>query len=251
MIRTLIIEDEQPAALRLEKLLKEISPDLEVIDRLDSIKASVDWFKTNPHPDLVMLDIQLADGISFEIFKQVKLESFVIFTTAYDEYALKAFELNSIDYLLKPIDKSKLETSLKKFEKMRLATPSISMDALINTLSSRITQFKKRFAISAANRIKSIEASQISFFFTSEKNTFLNTREGRSYAIDYSLEKLEELLNPEDFFRINRQAIVAFQAIEKMNVLSKSRIQLFIEGSKDEFMVSTAKSHAFRLWLDK
>ncbi|QQS49956.1 MAG: response regulator transcription factor [Bacteroidota bacterium] len=251
MITTLIIEDEQPAALRLEKLLKEISTDIEIVDRLDSVKASVSWLKTHTHPDLVMLDIQLADGISFDIFKQIQLDSFVIFTTAYDEFAIKAFELNSIDYLLKPIDKSKLEASLKKFERMRLVSPVISMDALINTLSSRITQFKKRFAVSVANKIKSIETAEISFFQSSEKSTFLNTREGRSFAIDYSLEKLEELLNPEEFFRINRQTMVAFRAIEKMNILSKSRIQLYLEGSKEEFLVSTAKSHTFRLWLDK
>jgi len=251
MIRTLIIEDEEPAALRLEKLLIEVEPSVEVVDKLESVGSAVTWFKENQHPDLLVLDIQLADGISFDIFKKVKVESFVIFTTAYDEYAIKAFELNSIDYLLKPIDKIKLSNSIQKLKNLSHTTPQFDLNELIKTIESRKTGFKKRFAIFIGAKIKSVEADQIAFFYSLEKNSFLGTFDGHEYPIDFSLDRVEAIIDPEIFFRINRQYIINYRAIEKINVLSKSRLELRVTGTSEELMVSTAKSHSFRQWIDK
>ena len=252
MIKTLIIEDEQPATVRLEKLMLELELEIEVLAKLDSVEASLNWLKKNAHPDLLMLDIQLADGLSFDIFKHMQVESFVIFTTAYDEYAIKAFELNSIDYLLKPIKKEKLASSLEKFKKLKdRNSPQFDVNELVAAIESKKTNYKKRFAISAGTRIKSIETDEVASFTSIEKSTFINTYEGKTYAIDFSLDKLESLLDPDRFFRVNRQCIINFSAIEKISVLSKSRIEVKLSGSAEEVMVSTAKAHGFRLWLDK
>lgn len=251
MIKTLIIEDEAPAAQRLEKLLLEIDPQIIVLEKIDGVKEAVQWFSNNEHPDLVMLDIQLSDGLSFDIFKSVKIESFVIFTTAYDEYAIKAFELNSLDYLLKPIDRTKLSNSLEKFKKFKTSIPAIKIEDLLRSITNKSIAFKKRFAINIGARIKSIETREIAAFSSIEKSTFLHTYDGHSYPVDFSLDKLESLLNPEEFYRINRQAIIQYSSIEKINILSKSRIRVNITGSADDFLVSTAKAHSFRLWLDK
>lgn len=251
MIRTLIIEDEAPAAKRLELLLNEIDLSIQIIGYLDSVSSAVEWFKANPHPDLLMLDIQLADGISFDIFKQVNIDSFIIFTTAYDEYAIKAFQLNSLDYLLKPIDKNKLTLSIEKYKRFKTATPALQIEELLLSMASKSNAYKKRFAISIGTKIKSIETKNIAFFESVEKSTFLHTLDGHSYPIDFSLDKLENLLNPEEFFRTSRQSIIQYAAIEKINILSKSRVQILPIGTKNEILVSTAKSHSFRKWLDK
>ena len=251
MIKTLIIEDETPAAHRLEKLLLEIDPEITILDKLDGVNQAVNWFNKNQHPDLVMLDIQLSDGLCFEIFKKIKIESFVIFTTAFDEYAIKAFELNSLDYLLKPIDKRKLKNSLDKYKKFITSVPTVRIEELLLSMSNKTTTYKKRFAINIGAKIKSIETKEIALFSSIEKNTFLHTFDGHNYPVDFSLDKVESLLNPEEFFRINRQTHIQYSAIEKISILSKSRIRVNLSGSKEEFMISTAKSHSFRLWLDK
>ncbi len=251
MIRTLIIEDEEPAALRLEKLLIEVEPSIEVVGKLESVGSAITWLKENQHPDLLMLDIQLADGVSFDIFKKVKVKSFVIFTTAYDEYAIKAFELNSIDYLLKPIDKIKLSNSIQKLKSLSHAKPQFDLNELIETIESRKTGFKKRFAIFIGAKIKSVETHQIAFFYSLEKNSFLGTFDGHEYPVDFSLDRVEAIIDPEIFFRINRQYIINYKAIEKINVLSKSRLEIRVSGTSEELLVSTAKSHSFRQWIDK
>ena len=251
MIRTLIIEDEEPAAQRLEKLLLETEPAIEVVGKLESVESSVTWLNENQHPDLLMLDIQLADGVSFDIFRKVKVDSFVIFTTAYDEYAIKAFELNSLDYLLKPIDKKKLSNSIAKYKKLRQPSPLINLNDLIESIEKKKTGYKKRFAISIGSKIKSMEISEIAFFYSLEKNTFLGTFDGHEYPVDFSLDRVESIVDPDIFFRINRQYIVNYRAIEKINVLSKSRLELRVSGTSGELLVSTAKSHSFRIWIDK
>ena len=179
MIKTLIIEDEEPAALRLGKMLKEIEPSIEILDTLDSVEASLKWLECNESPDLIMLDIQLADGLSFDIFKHTAVNSFVIFTTAYDEYAIKAFELNSIDYLLKPVNRTKLEQSIRKYKKMTENNRTVDIQALMETLESRKTNYKKRFAVNIASRIVSVETSSVALFYTLEKSTFLCTDDDR------------------------------------------------------------------------
>ncbi len=251
MIRTLIIEDEEPAALRLEKLLTEVDSSIEVIDKLDSIESAVEWFRKNRHPDLLMLDIQLADGVSFDIFKKVQVDCFVIFTTAYDEYAIKAFELNSIDYLLKPVDRTKLTNSIQKFKNLSRSTPQFNLNDLIETIESRKTGYKKRFAVSIGAKIKSVEIHQIAFFYSLEKNSFLGTFDGHEYPLDFSLDRIEAMIEPEIFFRINRQYIVNYKAIQKINVLSKSRLELSVSGTTEELLVSSARTHSFREWIDK
>jgi two-component system LytT family response regulator len=280
MIRTLIIEDEEPAARRLEKLLRETEPKIEILETLDSVEASVKWLETHDPPDLIMLDIQLADGQSFEIFRQTPVNSFVIFTTAYDEYAIKAFELNSIDYLLKPVDRSKLEQSLRKFRemtekagrmaehegretghegpktehegKMARSPAMIDIKSLMETLEGRKETYKKRFAVNIGSRIVSVETSSVAWFYTLEKSTYLCTNDNRHYPLDFSLEHLEEILDPDQFFRINRQYLIRYSSIKRIHILSKSRIKLEVEPApKEDLLVSTARTHEFRLWLDR
>jgi two-component system LytT family response regulator len=247
MIKTLIVEDEEPAAIRLKKLLNEVADDIEIVNWVDSIEGAVKWLKANPAPDLLMLDIQLGDGLSFEIFRQVQIESFVIFTTAYDEYAIKAFELNSIDYLLKPIDKEKLERSIAKFRKLKSPTSQLTINELIQTIESKTGNYKKRFLINMGAKIKSIETKDIASFYVMEKSCLLSTLEGRSYPIDFSLDKLEGLLNPDLFFRINRQAMVNFHAIDKISVFSKSRIKLELNPKNEiEMLVMTPRPASWR-----
>ena len=254
MIKTLIIEDEMPAAQRLEKMLKQCNDEIEIISHLDSIESSIEWLKNNPQPDLVMLDIQLADGQSFEIFKHVKLTSFVIFTTAYDEYALKAFDLNSIDYLLKPIKYELLCKSISKFLNLRKTTfnQNYAIEEVIEFISQRKSNYKKRFVINIGNSIKIINNTELAYFYSTEKNTFLCTTEGKNYPVDFSLDNLETILDPERFFRINRQYIIEYGSIKKINILSKSRIKLeLIPPVQEDVLVSSTKSPEFRKWLDK
>ncbi len=252
MIRTLIIEDEMPAAERLEKMLISVDPSIQILDILDSVEGSVRWFSKNAPPDLLMLDIQLADGLSFDIFKQTSIDCFVIFTTAYDEYAIKAFELNSVDYLLKPVDRQKLASSIEKYKKLSGSSSEINIQDLIETIESRSGKFKKRFAVSVGSKIISVETGKVAYFYTLEKSTFLCTWDDHHYPLEFSLDHLEHILDPDSFFRINRQYLVNYSNILKVHVLSKSRIKLETEpASRDDLLVSTAKTHKFRLWLDR
>ena len=253
MIKILIIEDEEPAAARLEKLLTGLDPGITILEKLDSIESSVRWLRDNPQPDLIMLDIQLADGLSFEIFRQVDVESFVIFTTAYDEYAIRAFELNSIDYLLKPVDREKLNTSIQKFRKLSASpAPQVNINELLESLNVRAKTYKKRFAVNIGAKIVSIETGQVAYFYSLEKSTFICTRDNHHYPVDFSLEAIEALVDPDQFFRINRQYMIRFSAIEKIHILSKSRIKVESNPPCEEtLLVSTAKAHDFRLWLDR
>jgi DNA-binding LytR/AlgR family response regulator len=252
MIKVLIIEDEQPAAKRLEKMLLDISAEFEIIQRCDSIESSVQYFKTGLMPDLVMLDIQLGDGLSFDIFRQVEISCPVIFTTAFDEYAIKAFELNSIDYLLKPINKEKLERSIDKFKKLNQQNTQTDWKILASLLEKEKRDYKQRFLVYVGEHLHSVQTSDIAYFYSVEKSTFLTTNSGKSFSVDLSLEKLEGMLSPNDFFRINRNYLIEFKAIKKINILSKSRIKLMLDPAPaDEILVSTARTHDFREWLDR
>jgi DNA-binding LytR/AlgR family response regulator len=251
MIKTIIIEDEKPAAIRLEKLLLKLNSEIVICEIIDTVESAVKWLNNNPQPDLIMLDIQLGDGISFDIFRNVKVESHVIFTTAFDEYAIKAFELNSIDYLLKPVDEKKLAASLEKFRKFR-SSQSENIGKLIEELTGKSDRFKKRFVVNIANKIKVIETGEISFFYSKEKNTFLCTTDSRHYPLEFSLDYLEEIVNPANFFRINRQYLVGFRSISRIDVLSKSRIRIETNPTAgEEILVSSSRTAEFRLWLDK
>ena len=252
MIKTLIIEDEAPAAERLKKLLKEVEPGVKVLETIDSVSSAIKWFQGHSQPDLLLLDIQLGDGLSFDIFNQVKIESFVIFTTAYDEYAIKAFELNSIDYLLKPINRDKLKKSIEKFLKLQGAKSTMNIQEVIAALDRERRTYKKRFSVNVGTKIRSIETSSIAYFYSLDKTTFLCTKEDRHYPIDYSLDTLDELIDPLLFFRINRQYTIQFDALDKINVLSRSRVYIItIPPTEQPLLVSTGRTHEFRLWLDR
>jgi DNA-binding LytR/AlgR family response regulator len=252
MIDTLIIEDEMPAAQRLKRMLEEVDPSIRIVEILESVSATVEWLKEHGPPDLLMLDIQLADGLSFDIFKKVKVDSFVIFTTAYDEYAIKAFELNSIDYLLKPVDQMKLLHALEKYRKLNPLHRPLDIQALMEAMDHSRKRYKERFAVNVGTRIKSIETRHIAYFYSLEKSTYLCTVEDRHYPIDFALDNLEELLDPSLFFRISRQYSVSYQCIERVNILSKSRVAIHTHPpTKEPLLVSTARTHQFRLWLDR
>ncbi|MBK9291373.1 MAG: response regulator transcription factor [Bacteroidetes bacterium] len=250
MIRALIIEDEPLAAQRLEAMLMQLKPDIRIQGTIDSVAGAIEWFRQHQAPDLIFLDIQLGDGISFDIFRQVQPESFIIFTTAYDEYALRAFELNSIEYLLKPIQPQRLEAALAKFDKIR-KPGTINFDLLLEQMQLRQRAYKERFLVNVGDKIKSIGIDQASYFYALEKNVFMCTSDGMSYPLDLSLDQLENVLNPRQFFRINRQYIIAFGAIGRLHLMPKSRIAISLQPPTPELQwVSSARTAEFRKWLD-
>jgi len=251
-MKILIIEDEQAAARRLEKLLLEIAPESVILDRLDSVEASVEWLQQRPSPDLIMLDIHLADGASFEIFEHVKVKCPVIFTTAYDEYALQAFKVNTVDYLLKPIKSTELSTALAKFNDLHQAIPAPDLNALLNSIRKHESaSYLRRMLIKLGNSIKLVDMADAAYFYTKDKITFLVVRStGKRYPVDYPLDKLETMIDPKDFFRINRQFIVQIHAIKEMHPYSKSRVKIDLEPATDlETVVSTERAAEFKKWL--
>lgn len=249
-MRILLIEDEEPAAKRLQKMLKELEPDAEVTDNIVSISSAIKWFKENKLPDLVISDIQLSDGLSFQIFKEVEILCPVIFTTAYDQYAIEAFKVNSIDYLLKPIKKEELNTALTKYKKITPAASSVDINQLLKSFSRPATEYKKRFAVRYGEHIKTINIEDVAFFYTEDKVNFLTTKEGRRFAIDFNLDALETMLDPKIFFRINRQYIISIQSIAEMFAYTKSRVLVKLNPpARHETIVSTERSADFKLWL--
>jgi DNA-binding LytR/AlgR family response regulator len=250
----LIIEDEPQAARRLEMLIKDLIQDVLILGTIDSVKKSVKWLEENPVPDLIFMDIQLADGLSFQIFEQCKVKSPVIFTTAYDAYALKAFKVNSIDYILKPVDKEDLEAALKKFDTLtRREDNAAELLASIGEAVKMLTrQYKTRFVLKVGEHLKSIEVSDILYFFSFEKATFAKIADGRKHILDFSLDQLEEILNPQHFFRINRKYIVSATSIQDMVSYSNSRLRLILRGSEDsDIIVSRERVQEFKDWLDR
>ncbi len=246
-MKVLIIEDEAAAVRRLKKLLQEIDPSLEVVGELDSIENSVTWLLNHPVPDIIFLDIHLADGSSFEIFRHVQIDKPVIFTTAYDQYAIQAFKVNAIDYLLKPIKAGELEAALSKARQWK-AGSGFDYVALAKALQKE--ESSKRFLIRFGQQIRVVEMRKVSYFYTQDKITFLVTKEGKRYPIDYSLEKLEDMVDPARFFRINRQFIISIEAIKEMYAYSKSRVKVDLNPPCElETIVSTERSPVFKRWL--
>ena len=246
-MKVLIVEDEPTAARRLEKLIGEIDPTIEVIEVLDSIEATLQWAEGHTFPDLIFLDIHLADGASFEIFNHLNIERPIVFTTAYDQYAIQAFQVNALDYLLKPIKKEELTRALQKFGKWR-STTTIDYQKLAENLQS--ANQEKRFLIRLGQNIRVVEMKDAAYFYTENKITFIVTREGKRYPLDESLEKLEELVDSRTFFRINRQFLVSIQAIGEMYSYSKSRVKIQLEPPCEiETIVSTERSPHFKKWL--
>ncbi len=246
-MKILIIEDEDAAARRLQKMVKEITPESEVVGQLDSVEAVLNWLQDNELPELIFMDIHLADGSSFEIFNHVQIEKPVIFTTAYDQYAIQAFKVNAIDYLLKPIKRQELEQAIEKYKKWR---GGARMDYARLARALQGEQFNRRFLIRIGQSIRVVEMKEAAYFYTESKITFVVTKEGKRYPLDYSLEKLEEMADPQVFFRINRQFIVNIDAIKEMYAYSKSRVKLELLPPCDlDTVVSTERSPYFKKWL--
>jgi two-component system, LytTR family, response regulator LytT len=249
-MNTIIIEDEKPAARLLKRKLEKLG--LPVNQLLHSVEESIDWFQNNPHPDLIFLDIQLSDGLSFEIFENIAIKSAVIFTTAYDEYALRAFKLNSIDYLLKPIDEDDLSVAIAKFkERNSIAKEIFNFDMLKKMLLNPTeNKYKKRFTIKLGQQLKMIAIDEIECFYSENKATYLHTFDNRSYLIDNSLEQLETELDFSNFYRISRKFIVASKAIKAIQLYSNSRLKLHLTTyTAEEVIVAREKVSDFKTWL--
>lgn len=250
----LILEDEKLASDKLEKTLLEVEPGSRIVAILQTITAAVEWLKNNPHPDLIISDIKLLDGLSFEIFEQVKTDKPVIFTTAYDQYAIKAFEVNSIDYLLKPVQKDKLKTSLEKFRNLSAKPGTLQIDyqEVLNLLRAAPAEYKSRFMVRLGQKIIALPAEKIAYFFSESKLTYIVSKDGKRYPMDQPLEELTALLDPRIFFRINRQYIVTFESIAEIHPYFKGRIKLILNPkTDDDVVISSERTPEFKKWIDK
>ena len=247
----IIIEDEKPAARLLQRKIEKLG--LQVNTMLHSVEEAINWFQKNQHPDLIFLDIQLSDGLSFEIFEQIDIESAVIFTTAYDEYALRAFKLNSIDYLLKPIDEDDLEKAISKFKNhyQKNAVSNLDFEAIKRMLVNPVEkEYKKRFSVKIGQQLKVISIDEIECFYSENKGTYIHTLENRDYLIDSTLEVLEAEINPKDFYRISRKFIVPLQSIKEIQVYSNSRLKIILPTYKDdEVIVARERVSDFKDWI--
>lgn len=251
-MHVIIIEDEKPSARRLQRMLEKL--DIKTNILLHSVEESIAWFQNNPHPDLIFLDIQLSDGLSFEIFETIEIKSAVIFTTAYDEYALQAFKLNSIDYLLKPIDVDDLATAVKKYEARTPKKQAVTLDfndikkLLVNPIDR---EYKKRFSVKVGLHLKLINIDDIECFYSENKGTYVYTFEGRNYLLDTTLEHLENELEPQTFFRISRKYFVNINAIKDMVSYTNSRLQIKLNTyNEQEVIVARERVKDFKMWLD-
>lgn len=247
----IIIEDEKPAARLLQRKVEKLG--LQVNQMLHSVEESIHWFNANAHPDLIFLDIQLSDGLSFEIFETIDIKSAVIFTTAYDEYALRAFKLNSIDYLLKPIDEDDLETAVNKFKARNISAPNLSLDfemikkMLVNPMDRN---YKKRFTIKMGQQLKMINIEEVECFYSENKGTYLHTFDNRDYLLDNTLEQLETELDPKDFYRVSRKFIIPMKGIKEIQLHSNSRLKVILPTyNDDEVIVARERVNDFKDWL--
>lgn len=245
----LIIEDEIPAANQLIRLLENQLPDITISGPLNGVAKSEEWLNHNPAPDLIFLDIHLADGSGFEIFKKTDVPSPVIFCTAFDQYAIEAFKLNSIDYLLKPVDPANLKQALEKYERMKpvqLPDPKLLLHLL-----QQEKNYKKRFVTKVGSKLQLIETKDISFFFSADKATFVQTENGRQYSLDQSLDQLQEIIDPRSFYRINRKYLINIRSIVEVVAYSSNRLKLKLKNYQDEdVLVSRERTAGFKAWLD-
>ena len=251
-MRVIIIEDEKPSARRLQRMLKSL--DVEAETMLHSVEESIEWFQNNEHPDLIFLDIQLSDGLSFEIFETIDIKSAIIFTTAYDEYALQAFKLNSIDYLLKPIDEDDLKTAVEKFKSRAPQKQSVTLDfsdikkLLVNPIER---EYKKRFSVKVGQHLKLINIEDIECIYSENKGTYAHTVEGRNYLLDMTLDQLENELEPHVFFRISRKFYVNINAIKDIISYTNSRLQIKLNHyNEQEIIVARERVKDFKNWLE-
>ncbi len=249
VMKVVIIEDEELAARRLESLIKECAPDTEVLAKLESVEEAVAWFKGHPSPDLIFLDIHLEDDLSFNIFEKVKVDSPIIFTTAFDEYAIRAFKMRSIDYLLKPIVQEELARSLEKYREYTTVKQP-DMEALFKMITTGAPSYKERFSITVGQKIKSYSIDEIAWFYSEEGITFMVVNDNHQYPIDFSLDDLCGQLNPKEFFRLNRQFLVKMSSIKNVHIYPKSRLKIELHPvAGKEVFVSRDKVSRFKEWL--
>lgn len=248
-----IIEDEPLVCDHLASVVRQLRQQTTIVETLDTVGSSIDWFRKNQHPDLVFSDIRLSDGLSFDIFDSVEIESPVIFTTAYDEYAIRAFKVNSIDYLLKPISQSILQATIDKMEKRHknCVLLNAQQQSIATVKKEFSNEYKSRFVIKVGEHLKIIPIEQVSFFISLEKTTWIYTTEGRQYPIDTNLDSLTEAISPLRFFRINRKLLVALDSIADIVVHSGSRLQVKIAGiNPDDSIVSRERVNDFKMWIE-
>src|SRR5688572_1772678 len=260
-MKVLIIEDEELAVKKLRKTLESVDSSAEVVGVADSIRSSVNWLEQNPSPDLILMDIELADGQSFEIFDKVEVKSTVIFTTSYDEYALKAFKVNSIDYLLKPIQKDDLQAALEKLKNLKslyggnnTSAPSLNVDNLVKELQQKLQpkEYRKRFLVKHAQKLVSVDVEEIAYFYSDGRLNFFKTGDNKKFVVDYTMDELEEMLDPERFFRISRSFYVSVPSIEKIDDYFGNRLILGLKPAVDkEALVSREKVTEFKKWMGK
>ncbi len=248
----IIIEDEKPSARRLQRMLTALNMETQVM--LHSVEESIEWFQNNQHPDLIFLDIQLSDGLSFEIFERVEIKSSVIFTTAFDEYALKAFKLNSIDYLLKPIDDDDLKKAVSKFNERIPKKQAVTLDfddikkLLVNPIER---DYKKRFSVKVGQHLKLINIEDVECFYSENKGSYAFTKDGRNYLLDGTLEQIETDLEPKKFFRVSRKFFVNVDAIKDMISYTNSRLQIKLNTyNEQEIIVARERVKDFKDWLE-
>jgi DNA-binding LytR/AlgR family response regulator len=252
-MKVVIIEDEQLSAQRLEGMLKKINPAMEVLAILPSVAESVEWFKCNTDPDLIFMDIHLEDGQCFNIYEKINLDLPAIFTTAYDEYMIRAFKVNSIDYLMKPINYEELVHAIEKYKRLHeQQSEKENMGALLQAIQTKEADYKQRFLISIGSRLKTVEVADVHYFYSAEKVTFLVTKDNQRYPVDFSLDKLAAALNPQKFYRINRQMMLGLSAITNIHVYPKGRLRIdVVPDFKEEVLVSLDKVVEFKEWLGK
>lgn len=251
----IIIEDEYPAVERLQSLLGQVAPDLEILNRMESISETLEWLGKHPHPDLIFSDIQLSDGLSFEIFETIQINCPIIFTTAYDEYAIKAFKVKSIDYLLKPIKSSELAASLDKYKAMRSdfspQQAQLKMESLLELLQAKETpSYKKRFLVKGYEQLIPVPVAEIAYFYTTQDIVYLVKQDGRKHALDFKMDQLQERLDPARFFRLNRQYLCQDTAIQQIHPYFNGRLKLVLSPkTEEEIIVSREKAKRFKVWM--
>ncbi|TRX60467.1 response regulator transcription factor [Fulvivirga sp. M361] len=255
-MRTVIIEDEYPAAERLQELVELVAPESDVVAILGSVTAANQWFETHPMPDLIFSDIQLSDGLVFEVLEKNSIKTPVIFTTSFDQYAIRAFKLNGMDYLLKPIKQVELRTAIEKYKTLR---PDFSLqdqffrmqDLIENFRQDGKKQYKDRFLVKYNDQLLKVRTEEIAYFYTTNEMVLLQKYDGGQYLIDYTLEELEGNLDPTVFFRLNRQLMVHLDAIQAIHLYFNKRLKVELNPAfNEEVIISKAKSPAFKRWLD-
>jgi len=245
-----IIEDERLSADKLIRMIATYDPDIQIIGNIDSVKRGIEWFKENSPPDLVFLDIQLSDGTGFDLLRQISHSPPVIYTTAYDQYAIKAFKYNSIDYLLKPLNQKELETAIEKFRKIDTSERRTEND--LNTVDKLINgDFKKRFLVRVGEQFQSVDIHQVAYFRYDDGLAYIHCLDGRKLPIDQSLDNLENMLHPLEFFRINRKMIIGLTSIHQIHTYFNSRLLLKLKpDSTEEVIVSRDRVSDFKRWMD-